>query len=513
MATRIKASAMRRRVKRRGERTSYKKKVNKTLRSRKQRGRNTVRKVMKGGAVTIPIFISNSQGTADTSKPAVTLTFSDILLSKNKKLLMSVDLNQFKGDVRKLIDFLFEIDGFNRDTTHSRTNFLVGLADEPAREGVTNWATFYVNKKCNDKEPNIQDYQNEQVRADMDRLINETLSSNKKCDIEIELSENNSTITFTVKNYHRMKIGDTTKKCNNYKTTYERGYTKIDYYGNDIIRKRIDRTMIEPTLFYPKLEFASANPAFGGIDYFDYEAMNRKDDSKVTVYDQNEQISTFTKAKSTIESLKTSLKEKTIMLDTNGEFTTPKDEEQKKIDAEAAKNARNAREKQFRDFLEERSKKEAEKRIQLSESSKKKFEELKTLKGLNGDSDFVTTEEFERFKKAISDTKEFMNFVDSNKKKGEDGPEMLEHLKTAVSTNYNEKQRSEIEESLKIFRVKYCSLPFRNDAKGIKEILYNYYTYTLGSEFFYLRGYLATLSRYDSEINALLSILTTPTSD
>jgi hypothetical protein len=107
-----------------------------------------------------------------------------------------------------------------------------------------------------------------------------------------------------------------------------------------------------------------------------------------------------------------------------------------------------------------------------------------------------------------------MNFLDYSKKnEGKDWPEMLEHLKTAVSTNYNEKQRSEIEESLKIFREKYCKLPFRNDAKGIKEILYNYYTYTLGSEFFYLRGYLATVGSYDSEINALLSILTTSTSD
>ena len=50
MATRIKASAMRRRVKRRGERASYKKKANATtLRSRKQRGRKTARKVMRGG--------------------------------------------------------------------------------------------------------------------------------------------------------------------------------------------------------------------------------------------------------------------------------------------------------------------------------------------------------------------------------------------------------------------------------------------------------------------------------
>ena len=55
MATRIKASAMRRRVKRRGERASYKKKANATtLRSRKQRGRKTARKVMRGGIFSPP---------------------------------------------------------------------------------------------------------------------------------------------------------------------------------------------------------------------------------------------------------------------------------------------------------------------------------------------------------------------------------------------------------------------------------------------------------------------------
>ena len=49
MATRIKASAVRRRIKRRSERASHKKKTNATLRSRKQRAKKTAR-VMRGGA-------------------------------------------------------------------------------------------------------------------------------------------------------------------------------------------------------------------------------------------------------------------------------------------------------------------------------------------------------------------------------------------------------------------------------------------------------------------------------
>ncbi len=469
---------------------------------------------MKGGAETIQIFISNSQGTVDNSKPAVTLTFSDIKsLSKKQKLLMSVDLNKFKGDVRKLIDFLFEIKGFD-SKTHSRTKFLVGLADEPAREGVTQWAKTYVNKYCNDKNPNINfhDINNDKVRTEMDRLIDETLLPTKTCDIEIELFENNGDITFTVQNYHRMKIRNIQKDCNHYdriKKTYNDSI--VDENGNPQETRIPHITRYEKeNLFYPKLEFASAKPAIGGIDYFDYEAMNRKDGSKVIVYEKKDQTFTFTKANSTIESLKTSLKEKTIMLDTNGEFTTPKDEEQKKSDAEAAENARIESENQFSKILEERRKNEAERIKQLSVSSNTRFE------GLKDDRKFVEDdEEFERLKKAISDTKEFMDLVNEHKThESKAWTEMLEPLKTAVSTKYTEQQIPEIEESLKIFREKYWRTHGSDYGEGIRTKLDNYYTYTLGGKLlFELRDYLTILGSYDSEIDKLLSILTIPTSD
>lgn len=307
MVTRMKVSAVKRRIKRRSERKSRHNKKANLVRSRKQRGRNTVRKIMKGGADEI-IQISIIDQSNNPLQNAVTLNFSD------KKLLMSVDLNKFKGDVRNLLNKLFTIDDFNRDTTHSRTNFLVGLADVPAREGVTEWAKTYVSKYCNDENPEINFYDgnNSKVRTEMDKLINETLLPTKKCDIEIELFENNGNITFTVKNYHRMKIRNIQKDCNHYdRIGVEYNYGIVDQNGNHpAIRTPHITTYKDKYLFYPKLEFASAKPMYGGIDYFDYEAMTRNG-GNVTVYDKKDQTFTFTVKNKTIDGLKKDLKTKT----------------------------------------------------------------------------------------------------------------------------------------------------------------------------------------------------------
>lgn len=314
----MKVSAVKRRIKRRSERKSRHNKKANLLRSRKQRGRNTVRKVMKGGETQIfQISIHDKDGNQQTN--AVTLTFSDKLFKKTKTLLMSVDLNKFKGDVRKLLNKLFTIDGFNRYTTHSRTAFLVGLADEPAREGVTKWAKKYFNSYCNDNDPNINflDRNNQKVRAEMEALIYETLLPTKKCDIEIELFENNGDITFTVQKYHRMKIGNTQKDCNNYtRIKNEYNYSILDENGNPRVTRIPYITTYENLdLFYPRLEFASANPSLGGIDYFDYEAMS--DDSNVTVYKKKDQTFTFTVKGKTIDALKGGLKTITDLKETD----------------------------------------------------------------------------------------------------------------------------------------------------------------------------------------------------
>lgn len=341
MVTRMKVSAVKRRVKRRSERKSRHNKKANLVRSRKQRGRNTARKVMRGGEhETIQISIHGQYGKLQEN--AVTLKLSDKLMSKNKKLLMSVDLNKFKGDVRNLLNKLFTIDGFNRDTTHSRTNFLVGLADEPAREGVTQWANEYVNRYCNDNNPNINfnDRNNDKVRTEMDRLIDETLLPTKTCDIEIELFENNGDITFTVQNYHRMKIRNIQRDCNQY-TKIEEKYNHgiVDENGNSrVTRIPHITTYKNQYLFYPKLEFASANPDIGGIDYFDYEAAKRNDDSEVTVYDKKDQTFTFTVKSKTIDDLKKELRTKTELKETDMLYLTTQEKETQEKETRAVKN-------------------------------------------------------------------------------------------------------------------------------------------------------------------------------
>lgn len=101
MATRIKASAMRRRVKRRGERASYKKKANATtLRSRKQRGRKTARKVMRGGKNILDKSVQliyeprpQHSNTFEFPKNFLRLQFSSNLFGKCYTLKLVFDLN------------------------------------------------------------------------------------------------------------------------------------------------------------------------------------------------------------------------------------------------------------------------------------------------------------------------------------------------------------------------------------------------------------------------------------
>jgi hypothetical protein len=107
MATRIKASAVRRRIKRRSERASHKKKANATLRSRKQRARKTarvMRKVMRGGLFgekfTI-IYEAADYGIDHKFLPksrnwkCLTLNFSKNLVQKREcyTLKLTFDLN------------------------------------------------------------------------------------------------------------------------------------------------------------------------------------------------------------------------------------------------------------------------------------------------------------------------------------------------------------------------------------------------------------------------------------
>ena len=125
MATRIKASAVRRRVKRRSERASHKKNTNATLRSRKQRARKTAkvaRKVMRGGGAVTLIY-KNTNGEPD-EKVGGPWTFFKLEFDKNKfsncyTLKLTFDLNNMNLNVIKYITNRDRVTG--KESTRSPT--------------------------------------------------------------------------------------------------------------------------------------------------------------------------------------------------------------------------------------------------------------------------------------------------------------------------------------------------------------------------------------------------------
>jgi hypothetical protein len=361
MATRIKASAMRRRVKRRGERASYKKKANATmLRSRKQRGRKTARvarKVMRGGVgEPIQIYIANSQGKVfDTSVPAVTLTFSDMILSKNKKLVLEINIDKYPGSVRELLHHLFSIDDIKRYNIYSIGKFLMGLADGLARRKTIERAKKYTEINCPTALPKITE------------LSNKILSSTT-CQLDIELSEKDGNIEFTVKKYHRMKFGTIT--CVETKEVMDCKWDSEDQTEYDCKPKEITvTTEIKP--FYPILDFDTSDP-LSGIDYIDYETTTSKS-SIILKKGQKPNLFTFTVKGKTIDDLIKGLTDtKQIMLDEKNEITTVENEERK------AAYARDMEMRQMEKEAEkERVKKEEEEeKILKKQKEKEEFEKL-----------------------------------------------------------------------------------------------------------------------------------------
>jgi hypothetical protein len=254
---------------------------------------------------------------------------------------MSVDLNIFKGDVRNLLNELFTIDDFARETTHSKNKFLMGLADHPARSKTIDKALDYASYNINDNKT----CESPEEAAKKIKEKTKDILSDTTCQLEIELSEQNGNIVFTVTKYHRMKIRTTT--CKNI------GWERVHFNG-----KSQDRPInVDIELFYPYLVFASSNPFLGGIDYIDYEV-----GSDILKKGQEDNLFTFTVKDTTIEDLKPNLKQKSIMVDTQGELTTV--EVEKKKEEEAAEKA--AREmdlaKKYKEKEEERKKIEEDER-------------------------------------------------------------------------------------------------------------------------------------------------------
>jgi hypothetical protein len=229
---------------------------------------------------------------------------------------MSVDLNIFKGDVRNLLNELFTIDDFDRETTHSKNEFLLGLADHPARSKTIDKALKYASYISSNGQKTCE--KPEEAAKKINEKTKHILSVTT-CQLEIELSEQNGNIVFTVTQYHRMKIRTTT--CKN------TGWERVHFNGKSQYRS----INVDIELFYPYLVFASSKPFLGGIDYIDYEG-----GINILIKAQENNLFTFT-VKDTIENLKQNLKPKSIMVDTQGELTTAEDETRK--DNEAADKA------------------------------------------------------------------------------------------------------------------------------------------------------------------------------
>jgi hypothetical protein len=312
---------------------------------------------MRGGVgEPIKIYKANSQGKVDTSVPAVTLTFSDMLLSKTKKLVLEINIDEYPGSVRELLHHLFSIDDIESYDIHSIHKFLMGLADGLTRRETIARAEKYAKINCPTASSKISDLSN--------KILSPTI-----CQLDIELSEKNGNIEFTVKKYHRMKFG--TISCVETKDIQDCKWDPEDQTEYDCKPKKTTvTTEIKP--FYPILEFDTSDP-LTGIDYIDYE-INSKKKSDILKERQKPNLFTFTVKGKTIDDLKKGLTDtKQIMLDEKNEFTTVENEERKAADAremerrkmeEEAEKERVKKEKEAKKILEEQM--EIERRASLT---------------------------------------------------------------------------------------------------------------------------------------------------
>ncbi len=393
----MKVSQVKRRIKRRSERKSRHNNKANLVRSRKQRARKTARKMMRGGA-----------GDANVVDDTISLKFSG-----KDKLFISIDIDKYKRDVRKLLDLLFHIDGFDPIKTHNQT-FLMGLADYPGRKKTTELALNGVtNGGCGNE-----------AKTKVQKLIDKTFSTVNVCDLEIELKEEvNGDITCIVKKYHRMKIGETSCVWKSIVVSDQsdpyvvRDYSVLKEYTKD--------------LYYPKLEFADSNPkgilgtgVGGGVDYMDtitgYVYRNEKNN-----------LFTFTVKGKTIENLKSEL--------INLKSITAAIEEQKTKEAAEA---------------EEQKTKEA---AQAEEARKKKAEkEFDRVYPTNNN-----------FKEAIKVISPFISWIiewrqdtknDYNYKNEDEVIAIRDKINKAFESNYTQEERDNITKSLKLCRDEYKKL-------------------------------------------------------
>ena len=195
MKTKTKSTVARRRVKRRQERVSHKKL--RTLRSRKY-ARKTARNVMRGGANENEVIMIKFKKGQEEEVQAIVLTFSKNLLK------VSIDINAYQGNVREILHCLFNIFGWG--WSDKMRNFLLGLADYPEREATKTCALTNVEKYYKEGPLRVE------KRGEVEKEINKTFDKIKSCNLEIEIDDkgqNKGFIQFTVKKYHRIKVGFT----------------------------------------------------------------------------------------------------------------------------------------------------------------------------------------------------------------------------------------------------------------------------------------------------------------
>jgi hypothetical protein len=473
LTKRLKVSAVRRRIKRRGSRKLVShKKLKKYAR---KTARKTARKVMRGGAEeTINIHIKNENEVV--TENAVTLKFSE----KSDKLNMSIDIEKYTGDVRKLINILFHIDGMILPVSIDSQKFLMGLADHPARVNTKNKVETIAKNSCDKKAF---------VSKIIKELSDKTLSGSKSCNLEIELKEENGNITFTVKNYDRMKTGDTS--CDKTVTTKDYGEDDDDVTQPDPLGPKYGTNKRKVNLFYPKLEFAGSNPVLG-INYIDYITGEAKINQKNNNF-------TFTVKGNTIDNLKSDLKKlQYIRLLSNGHPTTDAIEAQKKHQKEEKYKLRQA---------------ELDEEWNKNRAMEKKVEEdniNKLDRTLKNESDKI---------------KEFMSWVNEWKNKNmpqnynPENTDEVENLRKGINTEfltkYDKTHQDAITDSLEFCRSRFINKSRQGYQEGLsgkheKETLGKYYVKTGGQLWENLYKYFdSNKSDEEKDNNKLITLWST----
>jgi hypothetical protein len=199
-----------RRVKRRQQRQGQRfvsKNAKRKVRSVRKH-RKTAKKVMRGGVFDTPVPIQCNiylEGNQDT--PGITLTTSKNRFASNYTIKLMFNVDVFKGDVRELLGKLFTSGGgkivYQADTNvgiPQRMKFLLGLADASERTGVIQYALAEAAKAGT-------------AEVEMVTQKIKDLTTNNKCDMEIESSKSNTGgLKFTVTNYSRIYP----EKCGEY---------------------------------------------------------------------------------------------------------------------------------------------------------------------------------------------------------------------------------------------------------------------------------------------------------